>query len=442
MSVISDIISNIEKSVLQTSSSGKYSTTDFHPGDINIIGITLLSEDQQRSYDLIELCKSIEIFESVLSPVIFAEIGIQDTIGLYQTFPILGEEYVKIEFQTPGTSKTSVYLLRVNNIHNKNVSDNEKLTTYSMQLVSAELIRNSSKFISKTFKDNIHKTVQDIINDELETEKPVRVESTSGIERGIITRMQPFKAVDYLRRRAVSKKYKSSVYVFFENRDGYNFVTIEKLIEDGKNSLDRGNSDKEFFFDVVRKENEKNVSIRNIIAYNQILYADTISKVQYGGITNEVNTIDLITGNVKKINYTDNIGQDQITNLDKNAAATNTSNFNRKHGKTTAMKNYIPISSDLPDTNRAEKLSISTAFAENIAQNIIQIHIYGDSEIQAGDVIKCNLPSATSVDDGKNTAKFESGNYLVTKVRHIITNLDRPQHTIALELIKGNLAVS
>lgn len=444
MGFINDIFSGVEK--LLSGVAGEILDAvvkglgdDIQPGDVEIKSIVLMSEDQQRKYDLLAQCTSFDIYESITSPVIFAELGISDTIGLLQSFPIIGEEYVVISFKTPGTkAPPAQYMFRVNQVKDKKINENNKQVSYKLQLVSAELIRNSTTLMNLSYGDTIDNLVNRVMEDGISSTKPLRIDKTSGIEKGTITRMTPFKAIDFLRRRAVSTEFASSSFVFFESRDGYRFTTIEKMMHEGGKLMDAGANDKEFFFDTSRKDNAKNVTLRNILAYNQITFTDTISKVQHGGLTNEVNAFDLVTGGIKKITYTNNVGQDKFKFANKDAASMNTSGFNRNHGKKPAKKKFVPVSADKPDTNRPEKISIAAAYAQTITQNIVQIHIYGDSEIRVGDVIKCSFPSGASADNDKGQSRLDSGSYLVAKVRHMILNTDRPQHTISLELIKGS----
>lgn len=439
MSLIKDILTGIESSLLNGNESEpnvKSPGTDIQPGDINIESITLMSEDRQRKYSLMQQVVGIDIWESILSPVIFAELVVADSIGLYQSFPIIGEEYVSIKFKTPSSDKAASYLFRVNKITDKQVTENNMMVTYRLQLVSAELMRNATRYVNRSYNGNIHDIISSIIKEDLGTEKPINIDKTSGIEKGTITRMTPFSAIDFLRRRSVSNQFKSSSFVFFESRDGFFFTTLERLIQQGQKSIDSGHNDKEFFFDVIRNDSIKSVSIRNILAYNQVSFADTITKAAEGGIKNEVNSFDLITGDIKKVTYKDD-GRANFKNMDNNGAPTNTSGFIRKHGETTAVRKIVPISSDLPSTQRPEMVSLLTAFTQNVSQNITRVHVYGDSEIRIGDVIKCSLPAAMSADNS-GLSRLETGNYLVAKVRHMIINTDRPQHTLALELIKGN----
>lgn len=444
MSFINDILTGVEKAILGGINDAlgniqpKGPTSGILPGDVVLENVTLMSEDEQRKYNLTAQVKGIEIYESIISPVIFCELTVQDSMGLHQSFPINGEEFVSVMFKTPKTPRSAQYLFRVNQVKNKVIKENNKMATYTLQCVSAELMRNSNRIITKKYEDNIGNLVKDIVTNDLQTSKPVNVDNTSGIEKGIMTRLRPFRAIDFLRRRAVSTEYVSSSFVFFENRNGYHFTTIEKLMDWGGRKVELG-TDKEFFFDTSRKESINDVTLRNILAYNQLTFTDTISKVASGGVTNKVQSVNLLTKNVKKVTYTDNIGADKFKTASKDAAGLNSTSFTINHGKNTAITKIIPVSADKPVTQLAEKMSILQAYAQKISQNIVQIHIYGDSEITVGDVIKCSFPSSTSNSEDKPNARLDSGNYLVAKVKHMIINSDRPQHTMSLELIKGSL---
>ena len=443
MSLITDIFSGIENALLGIGSSTiaavtKGPTGDTRAGDITISAITLISEDQQRQYDLLSQCKSFEIFESISSPAIFAELSIADSIGLYQSFPIIGEEYVSISFKTPGSQTNAKYLLRVNKIMNKQVNAINKMVTYTLQLVSAEVIRNAVQVVNRPYNDSINNIVNTILTLDLQTSKPISIDPTIGIEQGLLTNTKPFKAIDFLRRRAVSSKYKSSAFVFYESRDGYVFSTVEHLINKGKQAVNSGATDKTFFFDTARHENISTVDIRNIVAYNQTSFGDTITKAVDGGIYNQVSSFDMITGSMKKNTFL-NDGTTAFQGLDQTSSPVNTAGFISKHGRTTSVMKLIPINSALATTTRVDRTGALMAFAHQITQNIVNVFVYGDSELRVGDVIGCTFPAATGADN-TGSARLESGNYLVSKVRHMVVNSDRPQHMIAMELMKGDFA--
>lgn len=448
MSIIRDLFRSIEKDLLTglvnlavgEGVNARRVTNEVNPGDVNVIDIVLMSEDGQRAYSLINQAVTIDIFESIMSPVIWAEIQITDSQGLLQNFPIIGEEYVKIVFGTPNSPSTATYLLRVNSVNNKQVTQNNRKITYTLQCCSAELMKNVKQFITIKKTDTIQDIVLSIFDEYIKTDKPVFVDTTTGIEEVVISKLTPFQAIDMLRQRAVSNRYQSSSFCFYESRFGYHFTTIERYLEDGRKIVEQGETDKVFFYDTNRNEGFENVTFRNIIAYNQISFADSISKVQDGGLTNQVQQFDMITGDVRKVTYTDNLGSDVFRQSSQTSSAGHSTGFLQKHGQSSTVARLVTTRSDRSSSDLADKLSKSQAFAQKLAQNITQIQIYGDAEIAIGDVINVKLPSGVDVTNGKSsTSKLDSGTYTVTKIRQMITLGDRPQYSQALELIKHDL---
>lgn len=405
-------------------------------GDIQIKALTLKSEDGCREYNLLQQAKALDIFESILSPTIYAEIHIVDNIGLLNGFPIIGEEYIEFEFSTPNTQCTSKYLLFINEVVNKVTNETNTGESYTLQCISKEVIKNSNILYSKKFKKEASEIVKEIFESNLKDSKNLEyVEPSRGIEELLITKMHPFKAIDLVRRRATSKKYISSSFVFYENAKGFYFSTIEGLFARNRDSI----GDKVFFFDKKPNMDHTAVDIRNIIAFQQVSYGSTVSKLQSGSITNVVNRLDLFTGQYTAIPYTINKSNDTFQTADgADSVGTNSAAFISKRNKKPAKQFLVPFSSDKNDTQQAEKLAIQTSFIELIASDLVRIHIYGDSAVLAGDVIECKFPEATGLQKDPKLNRIHSGKYLVATLRHMISLGDRYVHTMAAELIKGN----
>ena len=447
MNFVKDILSSVERllfsggvgSALQAIT--KASSSNFQPGDIDLNAVTLVSEDGQRTYDLLAQCASFEVFENITSPVIFGELTILDSVGLLDSFPIIGEEYVSISFNTPRTQgKPASYTFRVRGVVNKQVNESNKNVTYTLLLSSNEYRRNNVRLVNKAFEKNISDIVREILTEDLQTDKPIRIEKTSGIQKVTLTNMPPMKAIDYLRNPqwCASTEFSGSPFVFFESRDGYVFTPIFKLIADGRKVLQASGTDKEFFFDTQRKDNIKDVNYRTIISYNLLSRGSGDDILAGGGITNEVITFDLVSSNYKKVTYTNNLGADKQQSPG-GGASQRSSNFNREHGKTTAVRQFMFTRADKENIN-PENYSTVMAAALNATSLIANIQVYGDSELRVGDVIRCIIPSSTSIDDGKSESRLESGNYFVSALRHMVVGIasDRPQHTISLELLKSD----
>ena len=151
----------------------KTADSNFRPSDVSIEEITLYSSDQQRSYSLVNQANRIDIFESIYSPVIYAELQMQDSIGLDQNFPLIGEEFIRISFSTPGSEPTTYTFMNRGIPVNKKINENLKGSTYTLKLVSADVLKNlmttsvdsTGQFIPKFVKDNVTGIVKDILKD-------------------------------------------------------------------------------------------------------------------------------------------------------------------------------------------------------------------------------------------------------------------------------------
>jgi len=446
MSFVNNVLNNVRDilgstiAVSQPIIANKGPENDIVAGDINIISITLSSEDGQRKYDLTDQCKTIDIFEGIHYPAIFCELFISDSIGLKKSFPIIGEELITISFETPkNPGEPTTYVFHTREPRNMVISENQKTVTYTISCCSPELFVNKQKFVDRDFDDSVSNIVKNIMKEDIGSTKKLEVDKTIGIDKQYFFNQHPFAVIHSLLPYSLSDRYLSHAFVFFENRHGYNFTTYEKLIERGRKEMERGNSDKQFFYDAARKESIEDVNIRNILAYNKITSGDALSK-RSGAYVGSASTIDMQTLGQRQSIYTANIGLDKFQTLDGDGAATNTTSNIRAGGKTkrpTAF-NLLPIMSKRSKTPLTEAYAARQAFINNLSQNITQIHVYGDSEITVGDVIQCTFPSAAGFDNETGVSRLDSGNYLVTYVRHMIINGDRGTHTMSLELVKNN----
>lgn len=442
MSFIKDVLSGIETVLTALGAETnrpKGPEGDILAGDVKILDVSLVSLDGTKKFSLVDHAKGIQIFKSLMSPVIFAELNISDSVGILEGFPILKEEYVGLTIQTPNTETPLKLLFRVNDVLDYETHENLKNATYTLQLVSPDMIRNSKTLVNRKFDGSADDLIREILEKDLQTARDINLEKTSGLISKQLSKLTPFQAIDYIRQKSYSVQYNFSRLFFFECKTGYRLASLARLMDEGAKKIEKG-TNKEFFFDTTRKINVESITIRNILAYNRPNSGDRCSVLGLGGLTNVVNAVDILTGEYKTYTYTDNIGSDKFkTASGKDGAALNSTSATRIDGQSAGVTRGVPISSAVPSTQYPQTLSTGIGEAIKVDQNKIQIFVYGDTDIDVGDMIICHLPAATSIDNDKPASRLYAGNYLVAKIRHIILNSDRPQHAMALELIKGDL---
>jgi hypothetical protein len=406
---------------------------DIVAGDVDIISINYTSIDSSKTYDFSNQVKLINIYESILKPAIFAELEVADPASILQDVGMRPGDFITISFKTSKSdTEPTTYVLAITNIANLSMKSNLKMQTYTLALASPEILRNSVTTMSLKFKDSVSNAVRKIFDNYIKTDKKVNIDGTRSIEDMVpFTAMRPFAAINYMLRYAYSSKYKSSAYVFFENKNGYQFTSIEKLIKQGVDSQNKGNSttDKEFFYDSATKESVKDVNIRNIIALKKL---SSGSFSDSSKITNLVNAYDFIRGKYSSFLFT--AGKEEFELLSGKTSVANKAEFDQSYGKVTKNIEFVPISSDVTDKNIAEHLAKRKGFSYFLDQDIMQILVYGDTELTVGNVIKCTIANPTSFESNQTNQAQKSGLYLVYSLRHMILNTDRPQHMISMEL--------
>ena len=406
---------------------------DIIPGDVDIISIEYTSIDMGKTYDFSNQVKYINIFESIFKPAIFAELEVADPASILQDVDMRPGDYITLTFKTSkSNTDPTKYVMAISEIGNLSLKSNLKMQTYTLVLASPEVLRNSVSTLGMKFKDSISNSVRTIFDVYIKTDKKVSIDGTRSIEdMPPFTVMRPFQAINYMVRYAYSSKYKSSAYVFFENKNGYQFTSLEKLIEQGVKSQNKGNltTDKEFFYDSVTKESIKDLTLRNILALKQISSGNFSDASK---VANIVNTYDFKTGKYNTFYFRADTEEFEL--LSGKSKTPNKAAFDQSFGKLTKEIEFVPISSDVTDKDLAKYLASRKGFSRFLEQDVMQILVHGDTELTVGNVIRCTIANPTSFESNQNKSAQKSGLYLVTSLRHMILASDRPQHLISMEL--------
>lgn len=193
-------------------------------------------ESQDGSDKVDDFVISCTITEGIDSAGIQAEIMLQDSADLIST--LTGSETWKIEIQT-GNSE-AVYYFVAYNIDSRARSGQSE--AYIIQCVSLEYMVNeainvfgSSRklFESKTKAKDV---VENLLNSKLGTEKKVFAEDSQNDHQFIACNWRVFDTIYWIAQRSVrpstSGEKSQNAYIFWENRMGYHFKSIDKIIED------------------------------------------------------------------------------------------------------------------------------------------------------------------------------------------------------------------
>ena len=181
----------------------------------------------------------INIFEDMFKSSITGNVIVIDTRNIIETIPLVGQERLALKIATPSLSaKKDIIDFSENHFFIYKITSRAELNagsqTYQLQFISAEAIKNSRKRVSKSYykqKSNISEIVFDLLaedKDGVQTSKDVFIEETVGNRAIVLTNSNPYTTINKLLKEAVSKKG-SPHYVFFENKNGIHFKTLQSI---------------------------------------------------------------------------------------------------------------------------------------------------------------------------------------------------------------------
>lgn len=422
-------------------SQSKRDQNDYRAGDVEIEHVTIISGDGKRVWPITDQVKEIHIFESIIYPTMFCEMTIADSARLYENYTMTTNEFITFTIKTKGREKAVDYRFAVNSIGNKVVAQNNKMVTYTLQLVSPELKVSAANFIaSKQFKGTITELIESILKEDLATRKRIIVEPSTGIIDKTIGPRYPFAIIHEHYLDADNRRDNNGVYVFFENQRGYNLVTYEKLLKDGRKTLDRGDSDRRFVFTPLSNADAGEVNFRNIMAYNQSQFNDAIKLLVSGGQHSTAMPYDFTTGEGQQARYQETKDGASLPTSDTGGTALMGTDFINQHSRNSVVNKLIAVNYEVrPNSNVAEVIVKRNAFLQKLQQIEAQILIYGDTDLAVGDVIECSFPTSSDSQEDPGKTRLDSGYYLITHLRHMILNSDRPQHAISCNIMKSGM---
>lgn len=398
------------------------------PGDVIVESVKLKSLAGPTEFDISGQLIAIDIYESVCQPVIMADVEIQDNIGLRQSFPLLGEEMLTIAFSTPG-GKTLTYSMMVYLVANVQPDANQRGESYTLHAVSYEGMKNASVMVTQRFNDSIDNIIGSLFR-QLEPTKPVLIDPTVGIDQHTIVKLTPLQAIDKFRRRAVSPSEKSSSFVFFESTDAFVFTTLEKLLQQARNK----DVVADFYWDDNANIDTRLSASSSVLALERSRATNTMDRIREGGLKTTVQQFDLIRNVVTEVT-TDEVEFDSMDQAERS----NSVEFKKKFGSTTARNIFVPLDVDEMAGGVAvtTKIGPLSSFVQKINQNSVNILINGNSSLAITQPIKLTIAD----NHGLTDRGYTESTYIISKLRHRILFSAQPKHIMSLELVNNSLDI-
>ena len=406
-------------------------------GDVSIDKVKVISS-KGFFQDITAQVITVQYFEDIFSPFIKGTLIVKDSLDLLNLFPFVGEEFVELEISTPTLEKPlkgTYYIYKMTD--REIIGDRE--VVYQLHFISTEAVVDINKKTSKVYKGKISDIAKNLLTDKLdglETKKQFFVEETVNNTKFISNFWSPIKNIMMCAKNAVNKNNVPN-YVFFENRDGFYFVSLDSLNSAGVMAefiLDKYTRDELPGGGSARNVQEDYKRIQELSIPQAFDYAD---RIKSGMLSSRIHSFDVTRKTYTAKNY--NIFQkfDKQNHLNPNPLNSSSAIFKNNSAIVVYPRMFENFSGWGDVTNfksvqeRASKMKAAEA-------HMIQIVVPGRTDYTVGQKVHVTLNKMEpiSTEDVDITDKMFSGNYLVAALNHVI---NREKHECTMELIKDSL---
>jgi hypothetical protein len=384
---------------------------NYRPGDVNLITAAIVSE--RATIDLIGSVDTISVYESIFTPGIVCDIQVVDTNDLLGQARLIGDELVQLEFYVLGSARAQ-YVFALHELSELENVGAQRGKSYTLKCVSEEAMYAKTNFVQKSYNQLCSEMVEDIHKNYLKSTKELILESTRAPQRILIPRLNPYEAINLIKRRSVSIDQRSSFYCFFENRQAeeqkFNFVTLEGLFD--TDPVKRFQMSDAVNITIMARGDD------NILAFRVPNQFNSTDRIAYGG-PRQVTTFNFTTWEFEtQIVQTDDSNFTPVGG----AGGFNSPSFrNRYFNADHPPGSIIPVDiSQRPETFIPESTPDTQALMALLLQNAIRIRVIGDTILTAGVTIDCELPNRRGFTSPGTDDPLITGKVLITRIHHKI----------------------
>lgn len=408
-------------------------------GDVNIDKCVLTSNNGVYQ-DITAQVLQIQFFEDIFSPFSSGSIVLKDALDFTNLFPLRGEEYLQLRVSTPTLERGYIE----GTFHVYKMSDRTKLgdrvVAYELNFISIESLVDTNKKISKVYSGKISDIVGPFVLDKidgLESGKQFIVENTRNTIKYISTFWSPVKNLSFLADNAISESQSPS-FLFFENRDGFNFRSLEKIyktepiIEFVNDRYTRDN------FPLGGNALNPIEDYKRIVDFEIPVTYDYMDRLRSGMLASKLMSYDSTKKTYTVRNYIAAKRYDSQIHLNPDPVFTVNAPI-RSSSRHILYPRAFETFSSFGDTTNARIVQERNSFLKMAEAQKMMITVPGRCDYTVGMTCKVNLqqmrPITKRDSQDEITDKVLSGKYLIAAINHIIT----PEgHECRMELTKDS----
>ena len=412
------------------------------------------------------LTVSISLFENIFSPTMSGTITLLDANSIVSNLPIIGQEFLSFKIKTASITEGGTSIIdftknpfSVYKIDQRIEGTNSELIT--LHFASPEMLRNLRTRVSKSYTNTIDNIAIDVIQNSkyINSKKDLFIEETVGVRKIISPNSNPFTFIQKLSSEAISKNNGSPFFLFYENKEGFNFRSLDSLYAQ---PITAEYNTGEFYHQESSGTVVKNVleEYSRPISHEMVAVNDTVSNVRGGLLASDLITYDIYSKKYERKNfrYFNNfndygrLGNSPIYNTNFIDEFDNTvDNFTNAniHLHPTSKNNgsdaqhYVldPTAKNIkslysPNGIENTLLPRQSKFVELNKGVSLNVKVHGSTNISVGQIIQFNKQTVGNANESGDFDPYYTGRYIISNLRHIFDLAPKKEHSIVMSLVK------
>lgn len=386
------------------------------------VGTGILSKCTVNGTDITGLVAMLSYFESIYSPTISCNITMNDASGFHQSANLKGGEEVEIGFGNREGDSIRAKLQTGKVTDRTRVKENQDM--YMLVCLSQEFLEQNQKSIDKPYKKKLSEMVKDWHEEYIKGSKTLNSSLVNNEESKdervyIGTGRSPIPAIRWAAKEAYSASSKASNYMYWQDRDGYYFRTIDSML--------KGSST-----DTLSYAHQNSGAVgdasKRIIAFDQQTDFDSIDSSFNGADSDHWYWYDPVTGKTGGGSKRDGAGDTTHTSKDpmtKKVSTTRGERFNFIIAPGAGSTNSKFVKSRDPNVVKYKRTlaehGANSSAAIQLDNLVINVRVPGNTKYKPGIKLRLNIPA----NQEEGTLDVRSGDYLITAVRHVIYKEDK-----------------
>jgi len=374
--------------------------------DVKIIALVLHSESSGTSVDLSDMFTSLVISESIYTQFTTGNITLVDTKGLLEILPVRGDEKIIVSFTGSEILSMKPYqkVFDIYKIMNVDSLDAMRAKIYTFHLASVISDRSKRNKLRIGFDDIPSNMVKSICENTLNI-KNIKVEDSKNKIKYIVPGRSPLQAISQISEVAQHiGDLESASYLFYEDKDNFNFKSIEHLLsQPTKYTFKQG----------ISLENNS-IDFYRLTKLNIDNYFDTDKKSTVGSLGSVQYTVDVINKVCNKLEKTPADMFPSVVKIESTAADLKTTDLDsgKRYASTAYLEEYN-VGSSFQSASRKYVLGQLTNF-KLVGETI------GNSDIVIGSIADIDVDTINAGNKDLYD-KSMSGKYIISAVKHVVT---------------------